>query len=82
MGLVALFRTPEYRNLPTLADAVGKRGYIDHCTAARVNDKDEVTAELSGPGSALTKLDQALHRAIGMGAALTTWLATRPRARR
>ncbi|MEV6251072.1 hypothetical protein AB0M38_33625 [Streptomyces sp. NPDC051742] len=27
--------------------------------------------------------DQALHRAIGIGAAaLTTWLATRPRARR
>lgn len=66
-----------------LADMFGKRGYVDHCTAARVNDKGEVTAELSGPGSALMELDQALHRAIGIGAAaLTTWLATRPRARR
>ncbi|MEU6621916.1 hypothetical protein ABZ926_14225 [Streptomyces litmocidini] len=61
-----------------LADRVGKRGYIDHCTATRVNDKGEVTTELSGPGTALMELDQAAHRFIGIGAAaLTTWLATR-----
>ncbi|MFE5714512.1 hypothetical protein ACFQ7J_27330 [Streptomyces sp. NPDC056501] len=66
-----------------LADRLGKRGYIDHCTATRVNDKGEITTELSGPGTALMELDSALHRAIGIGAAaLTTWLATRKRGRR
>ncbi|NUH42907.1 hypothetical protein HUF15_40525 [Streptomyces samsunensis] len=59
-----------------LADKIGKTGYIDHCTAVR---KPGDEAELSGPGTALMELDQALHRAIGVGAALTTTiLATRP----
>ncbi|WP_406066041.1 hypothetical protein OG462_41145 [Streptomyces sp. NBC_01077] len=83
MGLIALFRTPEYRNLPTLADRVGKRGCIDHCTATRVNDKGEITTELFGPGTALKELDSAFHRAIGIGgAALTAWFATRGGVRR
>lgn len=59
-----------------LADKIGKTGYIDHCTAVRKPGDTE--AELSGPGTALMELDQALHRAIGVGAALTTTiLATR-----
>jgi hypothetical protein len=58
-----------------LAGKAGKRGYVDHCTAVR---KPGAAAELSGPGTALMELDQALHRAIGVGAAaVTTWLATR-----
>jgi hypothetical protein len=39
---------------------------------------DRLAAELSGPGTALMELDQALHRAIGVvAAAVTAWLATR-----
>jgi hypothetical protein len=61
-----------------LAGKASKRGYVDHCTAARVAADGTVSAELSGPGTALMELNQALHRAIGVGAALvTTWLATR-----
>ncbi|MFF7159638.1 hypothetical protein [Streptomyces sp. NPDC008139] len=76
MGLVALFRTLEYRNLPTLADRAGKTGYIDHATAVR--KPGDAAPELSGPGTALMELDEAAHRAIGVAAALvTTWLATR-----
>ena len=63
-----------------LADRTGKRSYVDHCTAARVDADGKVTAELAGPGTALLELDQSLHRAIGVAAAaLTTWLATRRR---
>lgn len=61
-----------------LAGKTGKRGYIDHCHAVRINADGTPAAELSGPGSALMELDQALHRAIGVAAAaVTTWLATR-----
>ncbi|MFI5616716.1 hypothetical protein [Streptomyces sp. NPDC051567] len=61
-----------------LAGKAGKRGYIDHCTAVRMDKDGALSAELSGPGTALMELDQALHRAIGVGAAVvTTWLATR-----
>jgi hypothetical protein len=61
-----------------LADRTGKRGYIDHCHAVRMSADGTPAAEMSGPGTALMELDQALHRAIGVGAALVTaWLATR-----
>ncbi|MFH9353999.1 hypothetical protein [Kitasatospora sp. NPDC017646] len=40
-----------------LAKKAGKKGYIDHCTAARVAADGTVRAELSGPGSALMELD-------------------------
>jgi hypothetical protein len=61
-----------------LADRFGKRGYIDHCHAVRMNADSTLTAEASGPGTALMELDQALHRAIGVTAAtLTAWIATR-----
>ncbi|MDX3232511.1 hypothetical protein [Streptomyces sp. ME19-01-6] len=60
-----------------LADKLGKTSYVEHCTVVRKPGGD---AEISGPGSALMELDQALHRAIGVGAALTTTvLATRHR---
>ncbi|MGW7260787.1 hypothetical protein [Streptomyces sp. NPDC054834] len=66
-----------------LAGKTGKTGYIEHCKAVRVDDKDQVTSELTGPGSAWMELDAALHRAIGVGAAaVTTWLTTRPRGHR
>ena len=61
-----------------LADRTGKRGYIDHCHAVRMTGDGTPAAEMSGPGSALMELDQALHRAIGVAAAaVTAWLATR-----
>jgi hypothetical protein len=63
-----------------LAGKTRKRGYIDHCTAARLADDGTVTAEANGPGTAWIELDAAMHRVIGVGAAaLTTWLATRSR---
>ncbi|MGW1364549.1 hypothetical protein ACWCQP_44990 [Streptomyces chartreusis] len=66
-----------------LAARTGKTGYIEHCKAVRVDDKDQVTSELTGPGSAWMELDAALHRAIGVGAAaVTTWLTTRAGSRR
>ncbi|MFD9047800.1 hypothetical protein [Streptomyces zaomyceticus] len=69
--------------LLNLADRFGKRGYIDHCSATRIDQHGNVTTELSGPGTALMELDQAAHRFIGIGAAaLTTWLATRTSGRR
>ncbi|MGW7064106.1 hypothetical protein ACWGHM_37180 [Streptomyces sp. NPDC054904] len=77
-----LFRTSEYPNLPTLAKKTGKTGYIGHCQAVRLADEGTVTKEINGPGSAWMELDAALHRAIGIGAAVTTWLTTRPGARR
>jgi hypothetical protein len=62
-----------------LAGRTGKRGYIDHCHAVRLASDGTPAAELSGPGTALMELDQALHRGIGVAAALVTaWLATRP----
>jgi hypothetical protein len=61
-----------------LAGRTGKRGYIDHCHAVRMSGDGTPAAEMSGPGSALMELDQALHRAIGVAAAVVTaWLATR-----
>jgi hypothetical protein len=67
-------RTP----LLWLAARTGKGGYIDHCHAVRIGADGTPAAEMSGPGSALMELDQALHKGIGVGAALvTTWLATR-----
>lgn len=61
-----------------LAERTGKRGYIDHCHAVRISADGTPAPELSGPGTALMELDQALHRAIGVAAAaVTAWLATR-----
>lgn len=61
-----------------LADKTRKRGYIDHCQAARVDDEGTVRKEATGPGTAWIELDAALHRIIGVGAAVvTTWLSTR-----
>jgi hypothetical protein len=54
-------------------DQVGNHG---------VTVDNQVTLELTGPGSAWMELDAALHRAIGVAAAVTTWLTTRTRARR
>ncbi|MDG9687705.1 hypothetical protein QC334_34105 [Streptomyces sp. DH18] len=52
-------------------------------TAVRLADDGTVTREVNGPGSAWMELDAALHRVIGIGAAaVTTWLTTRPGARR
>ncbi|MGP3683150.1 hypothetical protein ACTVZO_00170 [Streptomyces sp. IBSNAI002] len=66
-----------------LAKKTGKTGYIEHCQAVRLADDGTVTKEINGPGSAWMELDAALHRAIGIGAAaVTTWLTTRPGARR
>lgn len=65
------------RPLLHLVKLAGKREYVDHCHAVRITDGSP-RAELSGPGSALMELDQALHRVIGLGAAaLTAWLAER-----
>jgi hypothetical protein len=61
-----------------LAGKAGKSGYIGHCTAVRMDKDGTLTSEVSGPGTALMELDQALHKAIGVAAAtVTTWLATR-----
>ncbi|MFE2529779.1 hypothetical protein ACFXEL_36770 [Streptomyces sp. NPDC059382] len=59
-----------------LAAKAGKRGYVEHCTVVRRVDQDGTArAEGSGPGTAAFELDQALHRAIGAIAAVTTaWL--------
>lgn len=65
-----------------LARKAGKAGYIDHCTAVRMSADGTLTTEVSGPGTALLELDQSLHRAIGVAAAVvTTWIATRGRER-
>ncbi|MGA5643346.1 hypothetical protein ACPCTN_31970 [Streptomyces cinereoruber] len=62
-----------------LAARAGKGGYVEHCTVVRRLDEDGVAqVEESGPGSAVFELDQALHRAIGAFAAVTTtWLTIR-----
>ncbi|RAJ48661.1 hypothetical protein K388_06927 [Streptomyces sp. KhCrAH-43] len=59
-----------------MAARAGKGGYVDHCTVVRRLDEDGAArVEESGPGTALFELDQALHRAIGAFAAVTTtWL--------
>jgi hypothetical protein len=60
-----------------LADKAGNGGYISHCHAVRMSEGTPV-AEVSGPGTALMELDQGLHRAIGVIAAVVTaWIATR-----
>ncbi|MFJ4679083.1 hypothetical protein [Kitasatospora sp. NPDC088783] len=61
-----------------LARKAGQAGYVERCAAARVSEDGSVRRELSGPGSALMELDQSLHRAIGVAAAVvTTCIATR-----
>ncbi|TGN72274.1 hypothetical protein E5083_30555 [Streptomyces bauhiniae] len=62
-----------------LAAKAGKRGYVEHCTVVRRLDEDGTPqVEASGPGTAAFELDQALHRAIGAVAAVTTaWLTIR-----
>ncbi|MFJ8388559.1 hypothetical protein ACIQ9Q_29360 [Streptomyces sp. NPDC094438] len=62
-----------------LASRVGKGGYVEHCTVVRkVDEEGAAQVESSGPGSAAFELDQALHRAIGVGAALvTSWISLR-----
>ncbi|MFD8963300.1 hypothetical protein ACFV0W_41855, partial [Streptomyces anulatus] len=66
-----------------LAKRTKKTGYIEHCQAVRLADDGTVTREVNGPGSAWMELDASLHRVIGIGAAaVTTWLTTRPGARR
>ncbi|MEV6832861.1 transcriptional regulator [Amycolatopsis sp. NPDC051102] len=60
--------------LKALARLAGKQGYVEHATVQR---RDGVIDE-TGPGTALTELDQAVHRAIGVAASLlTTWVALR-----
>ncbi|MFE4264518.1 hypothetical protein [Streptomyces sp. NPDC056883] len=60
-----------------LAAKAGKSGYVEHCTVVRHLDADGTArVEDSGPGTAAFELDQALHRAIGAVAAVTTaWMA-------
>ncbi|MGW0844318.1 hypothetical protein ACWD26_30095 [Streptomyces sp. NPDC002787] len=68
-----------------LAGKIGKSGYIEHATVVRkpATDTKAPVVEESGPGTALMEIDQALHRAIGVGAAvLTAWLATRREGRK
>lgn len=61
-----------------LAEKAGKSGYIDQCTAVRMDGGGMLTVSASGPGTALMDLDQALHRGIGVAAAvITAWLAAR-----
>jgi hypothetical protein len=61
-----------------VADRTGKRGYLNHCQAARLHADGTVTAEINGPGTAWLALDDAAHRAIGVtAAAVTTRLAVR-----
>ncbi|MER6501590.1 hypothetical protein ABT218_19880 [Streptomyces sp. NPDC001455] len=68
-----------------LAKKCGKTGYLEHATVVRkaCEESTEPVQDTAGPGTALMELDQALHRAIGIGAAaVTTWLATRKASRR
>lgn len=52
----------------------GKQGYIERATVQRGNG----VVDEAGPGTALTELDQAVHRAIAVAASVTTALiATR-----
>ncbi len=56
------------------ARVCGRGGYVAHATVQR---RDGVV-DIAGPGTALTELDQAAHRAIGVVASLvTTWIALR-----
>lgn len=58
---------------------VGKAGYLDHATVQRRPG----VVDTAGPGTALMELDQAAHRAIGVGTAVAaTWLAIRTENRR
>jgi hypothetical protein len=50
-----------------LAKKAGKKGYVDHCTAARVAADGTVSAELSGPGTALMELDLLCTNAVAGG---------------
>lgn len=52
----------------------GKAGYLGHATVQR----REGVVDESGPGTALTECDQAIHRLISIAASLTTtWLVMR-----
>ncbi|MEU8434512.1 hypothetical protein AB0F18_16635 [Streptomyces sp. NPDC029216] len=59
-----------------LADRTGKRGYVDHCQATRLDPDGGAHEEITGPGSAWMELDEALHRFIGVSAAAVTVLLT------
>jgi len=76
MGINAVTHYVIDRRSPLLAVArlAGKSGYLEHATVQR----REGVVDSAGPGTALTELDQAAHRVIGVLASLTTtWLATR-----
>ncbi|WP_327332978.1 hypothetical protein [Streptomyces anulatus] len=66
-----------------LADKAGKTGYIKHATVVRKTGDDDsqwpkAVLDESGPGTALMEIDQAVHRAVGVAAALvTTWITLR-----
>ncbi|WP_240661581.1 MULTISPECIES: hypothetical protein [unclassified Streptomyces] len=83
-----LFRNIEYPNLPILAQKAGKTGYIKHATVVRKagGEGTEYPApvqDVSGPGTALMEIDQAVHRAVGVAAALVTaWITLRKGGRR
>lgn len=61
-----------------LAKKARQPGCIERCQAVRLDKDDIPKKQIHGPGTARIKLDAALHRVIGVGAAaVTTWLATR-----
>ncbi|MFE3609353.1 hypothetical protein [Streptomyces goshikiensis] len=71
-----------------IAEKAGVAGYIKHATVVRKVGGEgtaypEHVQDDSGPGTALMEIDQALHRAIGVGAAvITAWLTIRKGSRR
>ncbi|GGX29252.1 hypothetical protein [Streptomyces chryseus] len=71
-----------------LAEKVGKAGYIQHATVVRKaggegTEYPKAVQDVSGPGTALMEIDQAVHRAVGVAAALvTTWITLRKGNRR
>ncbi|MFD5089370.1 hypothetical protein ACFWMR_02125 [Amycolatopsis thailandensis] len=78
MGINAITHYVIDRRAPLLAAAraLGKSDYVEHATVQR----REGVVDVAGPGTALTELDQAAHRVVGVLASLmTTWLATRGR---
>ncbi|TGG78438.1 hypothetical protein [Streptomyces albus] len=71
-----------------LAEKTGKTGYIKHATVVRKAGGEgtaypKAVQDDAGPGTALMELDQAVHRAIGVAAALVTaWITLRKGDRR
>ncbi|AVZ77982.1 hypothetical protein SLUN_38810 (plasmid) [Streptomyces lunaelactis] len=71
-----------------LAEKAGKTGYIKHATVVRKaggegTEYPEPVQDVSGPGTALMEIDQAVHRAVGVAAALVTaWITLRKGGRR